>query len=67
MPPINAASSLLAQQPLQALPTQTPDISDSSGSFLSFDTFELQQALTRSRQQAASLRRPKSRRLHSRL
>jgi len=49
LPPINAASSLLAQQPLQT-PTTAPDISDSSG--FSFDTLELQHALQRSRQQA---------------
>ena len=44
LPPINAASPLMAQQPIQP-PAVTPDISDH---FLSFDTFELQHALLRS-------------------
>ena len=52
LPPINAASPLIAQQPIEAPPT-APDISYSS--FLSFDTFELQHALMRSRQQDLSL------------
>ena len=38
IPPINSASPLIAQQPIQP-PAVTPDISDQN--FLSFDTFEL--------------------------
>ena len=51
IPPINSASPLIAQQPIQP-PAVTPDISDQN--FLSFDTFELQHALLRSRQQAGA-------------
>jgi len=51
LPPINTESPLLAQVPIQP-PEPAPDVSDSG--FLSFDTFELQHALMRSRQQTGA-------------